>query len=89
MHESAQTARLRSVGLTARQRECLALQAYNGLSLRKIGQTLGLHWTTVQQHVAAARQKLSAAGLKLRCLTRTDDAVLIRMDPATLDRIAS
>lgn len=53
--------------LTARQRECLAAWTFDGLGIRRIGRLLGLSRITVRQHIMAARQKLTAAGIRNVC----------------------
>ncbi len=44
--------------LTPRQRECLELYYLRGLSQKRIAALLGIHQTTVSQHISYALKKL-------------------------------
>ena len=48
--------------LTARQKECLTLHYLKGYSQKKIAGLLGIHQTTVSQHIRFAIRKLRRIG---------------------------
>lgn len=46
-------------GLTERQRDCVMLYYFGGLTVQKAAEELGLNKSTVSRHLAAARRKIS------------------------------
>lgn len=72
--------RLAQAGLTKRQTQCLSLHCYDGKSMAQIAEIMGTSKAMVQQHIEAARHKLSKIGLKARILQREPGEVLTNMD---------
>jgi len=52
--------------LTERQRDCFSLVFEYGVSKTETAQRLGLHHSTVQEHLNTAEQKIKMAGDKIK-----------------------
>jgi len=78
---------LADAGLTERQTECLAMYYFDGLTQREIATRLGVVKMTVCEHIAAARKKLAAAGMKASRLEMSAWPQIHSMDPGQIDRL--
>jgi len=79
--------RLDSASLTDRQIQCLAMRHFDGLTTRQIGQTLGITHATVARHLRYGRDRLRAAGLRIRRLQRPDEPACFLMAPSEMQEL--
>ncbi len=78
---------LKKCNLTERQMRCLAMWYFDGLTLRKIAEVLGIDWTTVREHVQRGQRKLKAAGLKPKRRYMEHQPKLLVRDNEYLDNL--
>ena len=73
--------------LTPRQRRCLVLACFDGLTQGEIAACLGLSIRAVRQVMHRARRKLTKVGLTASRLDVVENTFILLMDPARMDRI--
>ena len=73
--------------LTPRQRRCLVLACFDGLTQGEIAARLGLSMRAVRQVMHRARRKLAKVGLKAERVKVLEQDVVCLMDPAHMDRL--
>lgn len=68
---------LRQAKLSRLEMLCLALNHYDGLTVRAIAKRLDMPRSTVMDYITGGRWKLKRAGLSLRSLTREGGRMLV------------
>ena len=79
--------RVARVRLTARQRQCVVLAYFDGLTRGEIAGQLGLSTRAVRQVMHRARKKLAKAGLKATRVEVVPQHTLLLMSPDRIDRL--
>ena len=78
--------RLALAKLTDRQKQCLALYFYDGLTQERVGCSLGIRQRAVSYHLQAGLRKLTAVSLRPRPVAMEAPS-MTWMDTETLDKI--